>query len=65
MLAGDAPLEPVWAEIYAMGLTPPLPPSAQASRIDAMRDLWRDAGLQGIETRTITVQRGFPSFEEF
>jgi SAM-dependent methyltransferase len=65
VLGGGAPPEPIWAEMRAMGLTPPLPPSAQASRIDALRTLWRDAGLQEIETRTITVRRGFPSFDEF
>jgi len=30
-----------------------------------MRDLWRDADLERIETRRITVQRGFASFDEF
>jgi SAM-dependent methyltransferase len=64
-LGGGAPIEPIWAEMRAMGLTPVLPPSAHASRIDAMRDLWREANLDRIETSTITVQRGFPGFDEF
>ncbi len=65
VLGGHAPNEPVWAEMRAMGLTPSHPPSADASRLDALRGLWSDAGLQRIETRTITVRRGFDSFDAF
>jgi SAM-dependent methyltransferase len=64
-LGGGAPIEPIWTEMRAMGMTPALPPSAPVSRIGAMRDLWQDAGLEGVETRTIPVRREFPSFEEF
>ncbi len=32
---------------------------SDASRIDAMRQLWTDAGLTNVETREITVQRTF------
>src|SRR6266481_4902427 len=59
MLGGGFPHEQIRAEMRAMGLTPPLPPSAAASRMDAMRDLWTDAGLDAVETRAITVQRSF------
>jgi SAM-dependent methyltransferase len=65
MLGGGFPLEPIRAEIRAMGLTPFLPPSAGASRIEALRSLWIDAGLEAVETREITVQRTFADFEEF
>ena len=36
-----------------------------ASRIDALHALWADAGLVGIETREIVVQRTFESFDSF
>ncbi len=48
-----------------MGLEPVLPPSAQASRMDALRNLWTGVGLQEVGTREITVQRTFADFEDF
>jgi hypothetical protein len=30
-----------------------------------MRDLWTDAGLRGIDTRTITVQRTYADFDDY
>jgi hypothetical protein len=58
-------LEPVWAEMRAMGVAFPIPPSAAASRREALRQLWANAGLTEIETREIAVQRTFASFDEF
>ena len=65
MLGGGFTLEPIYIELRAMGITPPLPPSAGASRLDAMRSLWVEAGLAAVETREITVQRSFADFDEF
>jgi len=65
ILGGGFPLEPILAEIRAMGLTPVLPPSVGVSRIDALRELWSGAGLQAVETREITVQRTFVDFDDF
>jgi hypothetical protein len=48
-----------------MGYTPPRPPSADASRIEALSELWKSAGLQAIETREIDVRRSFDGFETF
>jgi ubiquinone/menaquinone biosynthesis C-methylase UbiE len=64
MLGGGFPLDPMLAEMRAMGLAPPRPPRMEASGIDAMRELWACAGLVGIETREIAVQRMFASFDE-
>jgi SAM-dependent methyltransferase len=64
-LGGGSPTEPILAEMPALGLTPVLPPSADASRIEALRGLWMDAGLEAVETREITVRRTFPSFDDF
>src|SRR5260370_8307989 len=36
---GGLPPEPLHAEMRAMGITPPMPPSAPASRLDALPDL--------------------------
>jgi len=64
-LGGGSPHEPVQAEMPALGLTPPHPPSANASRMEALRGLWLDARLERVETREITVQRTFASFDDF
>ena len=65
MLGGGFPLEPIQVEMRAMGLTPVLPPSPGASRMDALRNLWTGAGLEAVETREITVQRTFADFDDF
>jgi ubiquinone/menaquinone biosynthesis C-methylase UbiE len=65
MLGGGVPLEPIQVEMRAMGVTPLLPPHSDASRMEALRDLWTDAGLDAIETREITVQRTFDDFDDF
>jgi ubiquinone/menaquinone biosynthesis C-methylase UbiE len=65
ILGGGFPMEAIQAEMRAMGLTPVLPPRADASRMDALRTLWMGAGLDAIETREITVQRTFVDFEDF
>ena len=65
MFGGGFPQEPIHAEMRAMGLTPLRPPSASASRREALRDLWAGAGLDAVETREITVQRTFADFDDF
>ena len=60
-----APVGPIRSEMLAMGLNPPVPPSFEASRIDALRTLWTDAGLENIETRKIVVERTFADFDDF
>jgi SAM-dependent methyltransferase len=65
MLGGGFPLEPIRIEMRALGREPLSPPSAAASRLDVMRELWTSAGLEAIETREITVERSFTDFDEF
>ena len=65
MLGGGYPWEPIRIEMSAMGLTVLSPPSQEASRIEALRDLWIGAGLDAVETRDITVQRTFADFDDF
>ena len=64
MLGGGFPGEPFQAEMRAMGLQPPLPPSVGASRIEALQALWTNAGLDAVETREITVSRTFADFDD-
>jgi ubiquinone/menaquinone biosynthesis C-methylase UbiE len=65
MFGGGFPFTPIQVEMRALGVTPTLPPSAQASRMAALRDLWTGAGLEAIETREIAVRRTFADFEDF
>ena len=65
ILGGGFTLEPLRIELRAMGIKPVDPPSVEASRIEAMRDLWTMAGLDAVETQQITVERTFADFEEF
>ncbi len=52
-------------EMRAMGIQVPAPPSPDASRLEAMRDLWLAAGLDAVECREITVERTFDSFDAY
>ncbi|MCP3373054.1 class I SAM-dependent methyltransferase [Bradyrhizobium cajani] len=65
MLDGGFPLDPILAEMNAMGLSPTRPPRMEASRLDALNAFWTTAGLAQIETREIRVERTFRDFEEF
>jgi ubiquinone/menaquinone biosynthesis C-methylase UbiE len=65
MLGGGYPGQAIHAEMRVMGLTPRLPPSPDASRLEALRELWTGAGLDAVETREITVSRTFADFDEF
>src|SRR4051812_21645188 len=65
MLEGGFPYDALWGEMREMGVEVPLPPSPEASRIDALRDLWRDAGLTDIDTLVITVRRTFSDFDDY
>ena len=65
MLAGGFPLDPIHSEIEAMGIVATRPPSMHASRMETLRDLWIDAGLEDVQTTEITVHRTFASFDDF
>ncbi len=65
MAGGGFPYESLQAEMRAMGVAVPVPPSSDASRLEVMRDLWTGAGLQAVETRAITVRRTFPNFDDY
>jgi ubiquinone/menaquinone biosynthesis C-methylase UbiE len=61
---GGFPLEPFLAEMRAMQIAV-APPRTGASRMEAMRRLWSDAGVASIQSREIAVRRTFASFEDF
>ena len=65
MLGGGAPMEPIHAALRLKRISYPLPPSAEASRVDDMLELWRNAGFRSIEAKVITVEREFKDFDDF
>jgi SAM-dependent methyltransferase len=65
MFGGGFPFHPMREELRACGFTPPMPPSSEVSRPDALRTAWRDAGLESIDGREIVVERHFVDFDAF
>jgi ubiquinone/menaquinone biosynthesis C-methylase UbiE len=65
MLNRGFPLAAIGQEMLKIGLTPVMPPSVQASTIEASQALWQQAGLRDVRTTQITVQRQFSSFDEY
>ena len=65
MMGGGFPVDPILVEMRAMGFAPSRPPRMEASRMEALRDLWTGAGLEAVETREIAVQRTFTDFDDF
>ena len=62
---GGFPIAIMVEEMVALGTPPIGPPNPAAARLDAMHDMWRGAGLEAIETRTIAVERTFDDFASF
>jgi SAM-dependent methyltransferase len=65
LLGGGFPNEPIQAELRAMGVSPMRPASPAASRMEALRELWKGAGVEALETREISVERTFIDFDDF
>lgn len=62
---GGFPLEPIHSVLRMKGIEYPLPPSAEASRMEHLESLWNAASLSSIEGRKIICERSFENFEEF
>ncbi|QJR37262.1 class I SAM-dependent methyltransferase [Gemmatimonas groenlandica] len=65
MYGGGLPYHVLQRELRELGVVVPSPPSPEASRPEIMHDLWRGAGLVEVETRELTVERRFASFDEY
>jgi SAM-dependent methyltransferase len=60
---GGFPFDPLHQVLRAEGHAPPLPPRPEIVCPAALRALWQGAGLESVETRAITVERRFESFD--
>ncbi len=65
MVGGGFPYREWREELQSLGTAIPMPPSAEATQMEALLDLWRDAGLSGLEAREITVERTFADFDDY
>lgn len=65
MPGGGFPYFPLQAVLREMGAVVAAPPSPDASKIDELARLWREAGLLDVETTAITVQREFQDFDDY
>lgn len=65
MVGGGFPYEALQAAMRGLGMEVPQPPSRDASRMDALQELWSGADLEAIETRAISVQRTFADFDDY
>ncbi|MEP7118883.1 MAG: class I SAM-dependent methyltransferase [Acidobacteriota bacterium] len=65
MAGGGFPYEPLFAEMRALDLTVPMPPSPEASRLDGLQQLWTAAGLTHVDTTTIEVSRTFADRDDY
>jgi len=59
------PVHPIYVAMESLGMPAPRPPGAAASRRDAMRTLWEDAGLESIESRVIRIPVVYSDFDDF
>ena len=60
-----SPSGPLRRAMRRLGVEVPAIPGADASRLEALRALFADAGLDRIETRTIEVCLAYESFQDF
>ncbi len=65
MDGGGFPYAILQAELRELGAPPKVEPSRDASRLDVSLSLWREAGLDAIQTQQLTVQRTFPDFDHY
>lgn len=59
------PLAPLIAALRSMGIDLPKPPGAAASGRDSMQALWRQAGLEAIDSRQIRIPVAYAGFDDF
>ncbi len=62
---GGFPYASLQDEMRQLGIDFPMPPSPDAARLDTLRTLWSDAGLQDVETHEITAERTFADFDDY
>jgi ubiquinone/menaquinone biosynthesis C-methylase UbiE len=62
---GGAPGDSIYLAMESMGMSSVRPPSAAASKREAMQELWQKVGLTSIETTVIRIPITYSSFDDF
>jgi ubiquinone/menaquinone biosynthesis C-methylase UbiE len=62
---GGFPLAPLAAAMKSLGMTGPGGINTDASRRDSLHALWRQAGLQAVETTVIRIAVSYSDFDDF
>ena len=62
---GGFPLHPMIKALKDLGITPTAGSNPEASRMEAMRAVWEQAGLQSMATRIIRVPIAYTDFDDF
>lgn len=65
MDGGGFPYHTLRNEMDAMGIPVPSAPNDSASRLETLRELWTNAGLEDVGTRVITVERTFVGLDDY
>jgi SAM-dependent methyltransferase len=62
---GGTPVHPIYVAMESLGMPSPRPPGAAVSRRDTLQVLWKDAGLESIETQVIRIPVMYSDFDDF
>jgi SAM-dependent methyltransferase len=62
---GGTPVHSIYLALESMGMTSVRPPNPAASARDAMLSLWKNAGLESVETRVIRIPTIYSDFDDF
>lgn len=65
MRGGGFPYALLKREMNGMGQDVPTEPHPEAAEIESLRSMWAQAGMQGVETRVLEVQRPFDGFDDY
>jgi SAM-dependent methyltransferase len=65
MPGGGFPYAALQEEMQAMGRPASRTPSPEVSRLEALLELWKGAGLEAVSTKAYAVERTFAGFEEY
>jgi ubiquinone/menaquinone biosynthesis C-methylase UbiE len=62
---GGSPTTAIYVAMESLGSALPVRPNPTASRLEAMQDFWKTAGLEEIETRVIRIPVTYANFDDF
>jgi ubiquinone/menaquinone biosynthesis C-methylase UbiE len=65
IFGGGLPVQPLWEAMRKLELPTPELVAVDASKLDVMKALWAEAGLDAVETRVITITVTYATFEDY